>query len=139
GDNGTHAAVRVGGPVAEEAKGEIAADKWIWNHTSEWTSFMGISTADWVSAGKTMARGLPASAQGRILEVRMQRLVQQAYRQRLGYARERWLYRNECQIGRGEDSRLSPNQRRRLMRLEQPVLEGVDDGVPEWPRTTPPR
>ncbi|KAJ2006373.1 hypothetical protein H4R26_001417 [Coemansia thaxteri] len=124
--------------TTKRQEGRTAADEWIWNHTSERTSYVGINTADWASAGETLARVLPASAQGRMLEARTRRLVQRAYRQRLGYVRERWVYRNECQIGRKKDSRISPSRRRWLMRLEQPVLEGVDDGVPEWPRTMPP-
>ncbi|KAJ1999076.1 hypothetical protein GGI04_004729, partial [Coemansia thaxteri] len=119
-------------------EGRTTVDVWIWDHASERTSFVGIGTADWARASETLARGLQASAQGRVMEARTRQLVQRAYQQRLGYVRERWWHRSESQIGREEDSRILQSKRRRLMRIEQPVLKGEDDGVPGWSRTMPP-
>ncbi|KAJ2860939.1 hypothetical protein GGH94_005221 [Coemansia aciculifera] len=71
----------------------------------------------------------------RVEESSVRRLVQAAYRSKLHYTRARWVHRNDCQIEREHDSDITPERRRKLMRLEQTSEVERKNGVPKWPST----
>ncbi|KAJ1678013.1 hypothetical protein EV182_004962 [Spiromyces aspiralis] len=86
------------------------------------------------TATKTAAALSPAARKKLISESRAE-TIKRVCRAKIEWEYQRWKARCEAQIDREEGSRISPETRRRRMRMEQPVAMAGDgpqaDGIPE--------
>ncbi|KAJ2909928.1 hypothetical protein GGI21_001388 [Coemansia aciculifera] len=79
----------------------------------------GITTADWEGAKEMLKtlRGCPKTVE--VTESEVQKVMQAAYGDKLHYVGARWEHRNDEQIQREWDTRVTLERRRQLMREDQ--------------------
>ncbi|KAJ1676940.1 hypothetical protein EV182_007202, partial [Spiromyces aspiralis] len=86
------------------------------------------------TATKTTA-ALSPTARKKLISKSRAETIKRACRAKIEWEYHRWKARCEAQIDREEGSRISPEARRRRMRMEQPVAVAGDDpladGIPE--------